>query len=130
MLLTIAAAVAAVCVVGGTVVLYNRLVKLRNNADNGWAQIDVQLQRRADLVPNLVNTVKGYATHERETLEAVTLARTALTDAATPGEAAAADNMLTGALRQLFALSQGVSHLVFKIEWEQDDGSACRTRRI
>ena len=73
------------------VVLYNNLVKLRNLVDNAWAQIEVQLTRRADLIPNLVNTVKGYAEHERETLDAVISARGAAMGASTPAEASAAE---------------------------------------
>src|SRR3954452_1406720 len=87
---------------------YNGLVKLRNRVQNAWAQIDVQLKRRLDLVPNLVETVKGYAGHERQTLEAVISARNSAVTASQqgPGAAAQADNVLTGALRQLFALSE------------------------
>jgi LemA protein len=90
---------------------YNKLVKARNQVDNGWSQIDVQLQRRADLVPNLVNTVKGYAEHESKTFEAVIAARNALSGASTPSEAGSADNLLTGALRQVFALSEAYPDL-------------------
>src|SRR5437868_13175039 len=83
--------------------LYNRLVSLRVRAENAWSDIDVQLKRRADLVPNLVNTVKGYAAHERETLDAVTQARTRAVAAqnAGPAERAAAESQLTNALRGL-----------------------------
>jgi LemA protein len=83
--------------------LYNRLVKLRVRAQNAWSDIDVQLKRRADLVPNLVETVKGYAVHERETLDAVTAARTRAVAAsgAGPAERAAAESELSGALRGL-----------------------------
>jgi LemA protein len=93
------------------VVAYNGLVKLRNRVDNGWAQIDVQLTRRADLIPNLVETVKGYAAHERETLEAVVVARTAAVAASGPAEAAAGDNMLSAALGKLFALREAYPEL-------------------
>ena len=87
--------------------LYNGLVRSRNQVENAWSQIDVQLKRRIDLVPNLVETVKGYAAHEQSTLEAVVNARNAAMAApATPTGQAAADNQLTGALRQLFALSE------------------------
>jgi LemA protein len=86
---------------------YNGLIRKRNRVDNAWSQIDVQLKRRIDLVPNLVETVKGYAAHERETLEAVISARNAAVAApANPTAQGAADNALTGALRQLFALSE------------------------
>ena len=91
--------------------LYNKLVKLRNRIENAWAQIDVQLKRRWDLIPNLVETVKGYASHERETLEAVIAARNAATTASGPAEQAANENMLTGALRQLFAVSEAYPEL-------------------
>jgi LemA protein len=85
---------------------YNKLVGLRNRVDNQWAQIDVQLRRRYDLIPNLVETVKGYAAHERQTLEAVVSARQMGIDAKTVAEQGQAENMLTGALRQIFALSE------------------------
>lgn len=91
--------------------LYNNLVKLRNRIENAWAQIDVQLKRRWDLIPNLVETVKGYAGHERETLEAVIAARNAATTASGPQESAANENILSGALRQLFAVSEAYPEL-------------------
>ncbi len=90
---------------------YNGLVKLRNRIENAWAQIDVQLKRRYDLIPNLVETVKGYASHERETLDAVITARNAGQSASGPQEQAEAENMLTGALRQVFALSEAYPDL-------------------
>ena len=94
------------------IALYNGLVRSRNQVDNAWSQIDVQLKRRIDLIPNLVETVKGYAAHERETLEAVISARNAAMAAPdTPKEQAAADGILTGALRQLFALSEAYPDL-------------------
>jgi len=86
--------------------LYNNLVKFRNRIENGWAQIDVQLKRRWDLIPNLVETVKGYAEHEKETLESVVSARTAATTAQGPEQKAGAENLLTGALKSLFAVSE------------------------
>jgi LemA protein len=106
-------------VVGGLVLLlvivliatYNRLVTLRQRVKNAWAQIEVQLKRRYDLIPNLVATVKGYASHERETFEQVTKARTMAIDARTVQEQAGAENMLTGALRQLFALAENYPQL-------------------
>ena len=91
--------------------LYNKLVRLRNRIENAWAQIDVQLKRRWDLIPNLVETVKGYASHERETLEAVITARNAAASAQGPQAQAQSENMLTGALRQLFALSEAYPDL-------------------
>ena len=91
--------------------MYNNLVKLRNAVEGAWAQIDVQLKRRYDLIPNLLETVKGYAAHERETLEAVIAARNMAMAAQGPGEQAAADNMLTGTLKSLFALSEAYPDL-------------------
>jgi LemA protein len=87
---------------------FNGAVRRRNRVDSAWSQISVQLQRRHDLIPNLVETVKGYAAHERQTLEAVTSARTSAVQAqqAGPAQQAQAENVLTGALRQLFALSE------------------------
>jgi LemA protein len=90
---------------------YNGLVRRRNRVDNAWGQIDVQLRRRYDLIPNLVETVKGYASHERETFQRVVEARAAAQAATTPGQAAQAENMLTGALRQLFALAEAYPQL-------------------
>jgi LemA protein len=93
------------------IVVYNRLVSLRQVVGQAWSDISVQLKQRHDLVPNLVETVKGYAAHERGTLEAVTNARNAAVAANTPQATAAAENMLTGALRQLFALSEAYPDL-------------------
>ena len=97
--------VIVVVLVVAVIGLYNNLVKLRNMVDNAWAQIDVQLQRRLDLIPNLVETVKGYASHERGTLEEVTQARTAVMNAPTPEGKMQADDILTGALKNLFAVA-------------------------
>jgi LemA protein len=91
--------------------IYNRIVAQRNRAEQSWAQIDVQLRRRYDLIPNLVETVKGYAAHERETLEGVTQARAAMDNAGTVEERAQADNILTGALRSLFAVAEAYPNL-------------------
>ncbi|MGQ0534667.1 MAG: LemA family protein [Methanobacteriota archaeon] len=85
---------------------YNGIIRAENRIDNAWSQIDVQLKRRVDLIPNLVETVKGYAKHERETFEKVTAARAALVSARSPGEAMDANNMLTGALKSLFAVAE------------------------
>lgn len=95
----------------GVGMLYNKLVRLRNQAEGAWADIDVQLKRRYDLVPNLVETVKGYASHERETLEAVINARNRAMNASGPAEQAEAENLLTGALKSLFALSEAYPEL-------------------
>jgi LemA protein len=92
--------------------IYNSLVRQRNEVDNAWSQIDVQLKRRLDLIPNLVETVKGYAAHEKTALEAVIAARNSGMAASTdPHAQASADNAMTGALRQLFALSEGYPDL-------------------
>jgi LemA protein len=93
------------------VVMYNALVKLRQQVDGAWADIDVQLKRRYDLVPNLVETVKGYASHEKETLERVVAARSAAMSAQGPAAKAEAEGMLTGALKSLFALSEAYPQL-------------------
>jgi LemA protein len=93
------------------VALYNRLVRLRNRVDNAWAQIEVQLKRRWDLIPNLVETVKGYAAHERETFEAVTNARVAAQRAQGPAEAAQAEGILSQALGRLFAVAEAYPEL-------------------
>lgn len=100
-------AILAIALVG----LYNNFVKLRNRVDNAWSQIDVQLQRRLDLIPNLVETVKGYAAHESGTLESVTAARTACMNATTPEQRAEAENVLTGTLKTLFAVSENYPDL-------------------
>ena len=97
----------AVFVIG----MYNSLVRLRVRSDSAWADIDVQLKRRWDLIPNLVETVKGYASHERDTLEAVIEARNRAMSASGPAEASAAEGALSGALRQLFALSEAYPEL-------------------
>ena len=91
--------------------MYNRLVSARLRVQNSYSQIDVQLKRRYDLIPNLVETVKGYAAHERETLERVVQARQQAIAATGVANQAAAENMLTGALRQLFALSEAYPNL-------------------
>lgn len=93
------------------VVIYNGLVQTRNRVDNAWAQVDVQLKRRYDLIPNLVETVKGYASHERETFERVTQARSAAQSATGPAEQAQAEGFLTQALRQLFAVAEAYPEL-------------------
>ena len=116
-----------VLVVAGLVVLiiagYNKLVGLRVRSDEAWSDIDVQLKRRTDLVPNLVETVKGYAAHERTTLETVTRARGAAVAAQTPETRAQAENALTGALRQLFALAEAYPDLKANANFVQLQGS-------
>jgi len=93
------------------VLFYNRLVRLRNRVDNAWAQIEVQLKRRWDLIPNLVETVKGYAEHERETFEAVTAARTRAQQAQTPADTAQAEGILGQALGRLLAVAEAYPEL-------------------
>ena len=95
-----------VVLIGILVAVYNKLVRLRNRCENAWAQVDVQLRRRYDLIPNLVETVKGYAAHERETFEEVTKARTAAQQAQGVQEQAQAENMLTQAIGRLFAVAE------------------------
>lgn len=91
--------------------MYNSLVRLKIQVDNAWADIDVQLKRRYDLIPNLVETVKGYAAHEKGTLEAVVNARNRAMTATSPADRAQAENMLSGALKSLFALSEAYPQL-------------------
>ena len=91
--------------------IYNGLITLRNRADNAWAQVDVQLRRRYDLIPNLVETVKGYAAHEKETFQKVTEARSQAINAGTVAEQGKAENMLTGALQSLFAVVESYPDL-------------------
>ena len=98
-------------VLGWLLLTYNGLVRLRNQVKNAWSQIDVQLKRRYDLIPNLIETVKGYAAHEKETLERVIAARQRGMAANTVKDQAEAENMITGALRQLFALSESYPNL-------------------
>jgi LemA protein len=93
------------------IVSYNSLVRVRNRTDDSWSQIDVQLRRRYDLIPNLVETVKGYAAHERQTFEAVTQARTQGMNAQGVAEQAQAENMITGALKSLFAVAEAYPEL-------------------
>jgi len=91
--------------------VYNRLAKLVVRIDEAWSQIDVQLKRRVDLIPNLVETVKGYASHEKEVFQKVTEARSALMTASNVKEAEEADQMLTGALKSLFAVAEAYPEL-------------------
>jgi LemA protein len=93
------------------VLSYNGLVRLRNRIENAWSQIDVQLKRRYDLIPNLIETVKGYAAHERETLEAVIAARQRGLSATTVAEEGQANNMMTQALGRLFAVAEAYPDL-------------------
>jgi LemA protein len=95
----------------GGILVYNRLVALRNRVDNGWSQIDVQLRRRYDLIPNLVETVQGYATHERELFDHVTEARARAIDANAVPDQAQAENQITRGLRQLLAVAENYPDL-------------------
>ncbi len=102
----------AIAAVGAWLIYaYNRLITLTNRGEEAWSDIDVQLKRRYDLIPNLIETVKGYVAHERETLQKVTEARTAAMGANTVGEHAQAENMLAGALKSLFAVSESYPDL-------------------
>jgi len=103
--------VAVVVVLVVAIYLFNRLVRLRNEVATGWSNIDVQLKRRNDLIPNLVESVKGYAAHERGVFEEVTMARAAMAQASTPGEAGAADSLLGQALGKLFAVAEAYPDL-------------------
>jgi LemA protein len=111
LLLGLAGVLLLVILVAMGIAYYNRFVRYSNQIENAWAQIDVQLKRRTDLIPNLLETVKGYAKHEREVLENVTKARAALMTAGSPQEKIDADNMLTGALKSLFAVSENYPDL-------------------
>jgi LemA protein len=108
---TIIVAAIVVVLLVASVLIYNSLVRRRNQVDNAWSQIDVQLKRRYDLIPNLVETVKGYAAHERGTLEAVTEARARAINAQGPADQASAENVLSGALKSLFAVSESYPDL-------------------
>ena len=103
--------VVVLVIAGWFLMTYNSLVTLRNRVREAWSQIDVQLKRRASLIPNLVETVKGYAKHEKEVFENVTRARSAMMGAKDPHEAAAANDMLTGALKSLFAVAEAYPNL-------------------
>jgi len=114
MITTIIIIIVIVLILGWMLLTYNSFVRLQNQVENSFSQIDVQLKRRTDLIPNLINTVKGYAKHEKETLEGVTQARTQMMSAQQsndPKQMAEADNMLTGALKSLFAVSEAYPDL-------------------
>lgn len=109
------------------VAIYNGLVRRRMTVRAAWAQIEVQLKRRHELIPNLVETVKGYAAHEKETLNRVIEARNRAVSASTPAESGAAEGMLTGALRQLFALSEAYPNLKANENFMQLSGELAST---
>jgi LemA protein len=111
--------VVIVAAIAWIVFIYNGLVAMRQRVGQAFADIDVQLKQRHDLIPNLVETVKGYAAHERGTLEAVVQARNAAMAAQGPAQVAAAENQLTGALRQLFALSEAYPDLKANQNFQQ-----------
>jgi LemA protein len=118
--LVIIIVVVIILVIIGTIIhMYNNLVGLRNRVKNSYAQIDVQLKRRNDLIPNLVETVKGYAAHEKGVLEEVTKARTGVMNASTVEETSAADNQLTGALKTLFAVAENYPDLKANSNFQQ-----------
>lgn len=119
MIVGIIIAVVIAILVVAAIALYNNLVKLRNMVDNAWAQVDVQLQRRLDLIPNLVETVKGYAAHERGTLDEVISARANVMDAKTPEAKMAAENALTGTLKSLFAVAEAYPDLKANANFQQ-----------
>src|SRR4026209_777452 len=107
--------------------MYTRLVRLRNRTENAWAQVDVQLKKRYDLITNLVETVKGYASHEQQTFERVVQARSLAQSAKSPGEQAQAENMLTGALRQLFAVAEAYPELRASENFQKLQGELSET---
>jgi LemA protein len=107
--------------------MYNSLVQLRVRADNAWSDIDVQLKRRHDLIPNLVETVKGYATHEKGTFENIAKFRSQAMQATTPGDKAQAENQLSGALKSLFAVAENYPELKASAEFTQLQGSLNQT---
>ena len=111
MIAAIVIIVIAVVLLGGLIALYNNLVRSRNKVDNSWKQIDVQLKRRHDLIPNLVEVVKDYMSYEQEVLQNVTKARSEAMQAQGPADTAKAENMLTGALKSLFAVAENYPDL-------------------
>src|SRR5438128_2288884 len=117
--------------VGGAVLIlagmYNSLVQLRVRADSAWSDIDVQLKRRHDLIPNLVETVKGYAAHEKGTFENIAKFRSQAMQASSPADKAAAENQLTGALKSLFAVAENYPELKASEEFTQLQGSLSQT---
>ena len=106
---------------------YNGLVSKRNRVDNSWGQVEVQTKRRYDLIPNLVETVKGYASHEQQTFEKVVAARSLAQSAKSHGEQAQAENMLTGALRQLFAVAEAYPELRASENFQKLQGELSET---
>jgi LemA protein len=109
------------------IAMYNSLVQLRVRADNAWSDIDIQLKRRHDLIPNLVETVKGYAAHEKGTFEDIAKYRTMAMQATTPADKAAAENQLTGALKTLFAVAEAYPELKASTNFSQLQASLSQT---
>jgi len=101
------------------ILYYNRIITLKNRVGNAWAQVEVQIKRRADLIPNLVETVKGYASHEKEVFEKVTQARSAILGAKTPKEFAQAEGELTSALKTLFAVAEAYPELKANLNFQE-----------
>lgn len=122
--------VLGVLMVVSAIGIYNGLVNRRVRTENAWSQIDVQLKRRYDLIPNLVETVKGYAAHERQTLENVIQARNMAVNARTVAEHAQAENLLTGALKSLFAVSEAYPDLKANVNFRalQEELTATENR--
>lgn len=110
MILYIVLILVAIVIIGG-IIIYNKLVRLKNTVKSSWSDIDVQLKKRFDLVPNLVETVKGYASHEKSVFEKVTQARSMAMQASTPAEMAKAENMLRDTLKSLFAVAEAYPEL-------------------
>ena len=119
LLQTIVIIIAVIFIIVTLIHMYNNLVGLRNRVKNSYAQIDVQLKRRNDLIPNLVETVKGYAAHEKGVLEEVTKARAGVMNASSVEETSAADNQLTGALKSLFAVAENYPDLKANSNFQQ-----------
>src|SRR6202142_4637344 len=107
--------------------MYNSLVQLKVRCDSAWSDIDIQLKRRHDLIPNLVETVKGYATHEKSTFENIAKFRSQAMQATTPGDKAEAENQLSGALKSLFAVAENYPQLKASEEFTQLQGSLSQT---
>ena len=119
LILIIIIVVVIIVIIATIIHMYNKLVGLRNRVKNSYSQIDVQLKRRNDLIPNLVETVKGYASHEKEVLEEVTRARTGVMNASSIEETSEADNQLTGALKTLFAVAENYPDLKANSNFQQ-----------
>jgi len=108
-----------IAIISFGIAIYNKLIRLRNTVKSSWSDIDVQLKKRYDLVPNLVETVKGYAAHERTVFEKVTTARSMAIKASTPADKAKAENMLTDTLKSLFAVAEAYPELKANVNFMQ-----------